>query len=83
MAKQFYTTKEVADLLLFSEQTVREWVRKGQVKAVRPGLRAWRIPLAEVERLMTEYRVDKSTLENDADSGYTGEHIQEPSLAAA
>lgn len=80
--KQFYTTKEVADILLFSEQTIREWVREGKIKAVRPGLRAWRIPSAEVDRLMNQFQVDKSALENDGNHGYTNEHIRTPMVGA-
>ena len=81
--KQFYTIKEVADILLFSEQTVREWVRVGRVRAVRPGLRAWRIPSAEVERLLTEYQVDKSVLEKDRKQSYTDDSQRTPLIGAA
>ena len=74
--KQLYTIGEVAEILRFSEQTIREWARNGQIKAVRPGLRAWRIPRSEVQRLLSEYQIDESALEIDDKSGYTDEHIQ-------
>ncbi len=66
MAKQVYTIAEVAQLLRFSEQTIREWARTGQIKAVRPGLRAWRIPRTEVERLLAQFGI-----KGDLDGGST------------
>jgi excisionase family DNA binding protein len=70
MAKQMYTIAEVAALLRFSEQTIREWARSGQIKAVRPGLRAWRIPRAEVERLLAQFGIDEGA-SGDVASGAT------------
>lgn len=67
MPKKFYTIQEVAELLQFSDQTIRDWVRSGRIKAMRPGLRAWRIPPAEVARLMGQLDTDGSALENSAD----------------
>src|SRR5262245_685763 len=68
IVKQVYTIPEVAKLVRFSEQTIREWVRDGRVKAVRPGLRAWRIPRAEGQRLLAELNIDDSVLD-DSDGG--------------
>jgi excisionase family DNA binding protein len=83
MAKQVYTIAEVAEMLRFSEQTIREWARTGQIKAVRPGLRAWRVPRAEVERLLAQFGIS-----GDLDAGgridsNTPEDARTPSLAAA
>lgn len=63
MRKQVYTIQEVARLIRFSDQTIREWVRDGTIKAVRPGLRAWRIPRAEVERLLAQMQIDERVLD--------------------
>ena len=30
---RIYNTKEIADLLVISEETVRRWVRSGELKA--------------------------------------------------
>lgn len=65
MRKQVYTIQEVAALLRFSDQTIREWARTGQIKAVRPGLRAWRVPRAEVERLLAQFQIDDRILDVD------------------
>jgi len=81
MLKQFYTIQEVAEMLQFSDQTIRDWVRTGRIKAARPGLRAWRIPRAEVERLMAQFDMDGSALENSADIRTPGH--AEPSLVTA
>jgi excisionase family DNA binding protein len=82
MAKQVYTIAEVAQLLRFSEQTIREWARTGQIRAVRPGLRAWRVPRAEVERLLAQFGI-----EGDLDGGdildSNAPNIRTPVLEAA
>ncbi len=82
MAKQMYTIAEVARLMRFSEQTIREWARTGQIKAVRPGLRAWRIPRAEVQRLLAQYQINESALEDEGNEGYNPGNKLEPSLVA-
>lgn len=64
MRKQSYTVQEVARLVEFSDQSVREWAKAGRIKTVRPiGLRAYRIPRAEVERLLAEFAIDDRVLD--------------------
>ena len=58
--KQVYTIAEVAELMQFSDQTIRAWIRSGHIQAARPGVRAWRIPAAEVARLMRQFETDES-----------------------
>lgn len=53
MNETWFTPNELADKLKISEQTVRLWVRQGKVKARKFG-RAWRIPGAEVERVLEQ-----------------------------
>jgi excisionase family DNA binding protein len=48
-----YTVQEVADLLGLHEHTIRRWIKAGQLPAIRPGTRAWRIRASVVEALMT------------------------------
>jgi len=43
LTEKYYTVKEVAELLKVTERTVRNWIRKGQIKAIKIG-RVWRIP---------------------------------------
>jgi excisionase family DNA binding protein len=55
--QKFYTiTEAVAKLkeagLHFSDRTLRNWIKSGKIKAVRPGDRQWYIPVAEVERIV-------------------------------
>lgn len=45
-----YRIKEVAQILGFTEQAVRKWVRTGKIKAVKI-MSEWRIPEEEVDRL--------------------------------
>ncbi len=50
--KEWYTTAEVADIVSKSEYTVREYCRKGQIKAEKaPNGRGWLVSHAELERL--------------------------------
>lgn len=80
MEKQVYTIQEVARLLQFSEQTIRDWVRSGRIKAARPGLRAWRIPRSEVERLLAQMQIDPHALDNE---GKMDNEIRTSGLVAA
>ena len=51
-AKEWYTTAEVAEIVGKSEYTVREYCRKGQIKAEKaPNGRGWLVSHAELERL--------------------------------
>jgi len=50
--ERHYSVEEAAERLGVSQETVRRWVRLGHIKAVRPGFRAWRIPVSEVARLL-------------------------------
>lgn len=45
-----YTTKEVAEILKYKEETIRVKIRKGNIKAVKIG-GEYRITYEELERL--------------------------------
>ena len=50
---QFLTVQDIADRLRVRDETVREWLRSGQISGYNFGGRTgWRIPLSEVERLL-------------------------------
>ena len=88
MRKQFYTIQEVARFLQFSDQTIREWARDGRILTVRPGIRAYRIPRVEVERLLAQFMIDVRILDGGEDQAgrsdvqSTGQQ-QAPSRVAA
>jgi excisionase family DNA binding protein len=51
-AKEWYTTAEVAEIVGKSDYTVREYCRKGQIKAEKaPNGRGWLVSHVELERL--------------------------------
>jgi excisionase family DNA binding protein len=51
-SKERYTTAEVAEIVGKSEYTVREYCRKGQIKAEKaPNGRGWLVSHTELERL--------------------------------
>lgn len=61
--KDFYSTDEVGVILNKSKYTVREWARKGQVKAVKsPNGRSWLIPHEELTRLRNHGPVPEQQL---------------------
>lgn len=50
--KEWYTTAEVAEIVAKSDYTVREYCRKGQIKAEKaPNGRGWLVSHGELERL--------------------------------
>lgn len=50
--EQDYTTEELALLLRVHVTTVRRWIAKGELPAIRlPGAGTYRIPAAAVDRL--------------------------------
>ena len=48
MDDEFYTIKEVAELLKVSEGAIRKWIKLGKLKGVRLG-RIWRIRKGDFE----------------------------------
>ena len=48
--KEFYSIKEVAEILNFKERTVRKWIECKEINAVKI-LGCWRISKEELERL--------------------------------
>jgi|TARA_E500000331_G_scaffold351826_1_gene399212 excisionase family DNA binding protein len=54
MSQEFYTVAEFAQLLRVSESTVRNYIRKGYIKAIKFGVErraTVRIPKSEIEAL--------------------------------
>lgn len=52
-AKKYYRIKEAAALFSISEKTIRRWITERYIKAVRIGGRSIRIPITEIDRLIT------------------------------
>lgn len=50
--KKHYSTQDVAKSLSVSDQTIRAWIRRHNIKAVKmPGSSLWRIPEDEIQKL--------------------------------
>ena len=50
---RYYTTQQVAKMLNTDVQIVRHKCREGHIPAIRPpGFRDWRIPVADLEKLL-------------------------------
>ena len=56
MTEQLYTTKEIAQRLRLSDQTIRRWITQGKLRAIKAG-RNLRIPESEVKRLLEDQPV--------------------------
>ena len=52
LTETFYTIQEAADLLKVHHNTVRSWIKSGQIRAVKIG-RSYRIPKSQTESRMT------------------------------
>ena len=50
--QQFYTLRDVADILGVQVRTVRAWLREGKIKAIKyEGCRMWFVPQSELDRI--------------------------------
>lgn len=62
--KDFYTVKELADLLSFTERTIRERLERGEMEGAKLGGKGpWRIASAEVGRLLRGEKPAEDLLE--------------------
>lgn len=52
---RYLTTQELADIMSVRPKTVRTWIDRGEIRAVKLH-RQWRVPAAEVDRLLEECR---------------------------
>lgn len=50
MTEQLFTTDEAAELLKVHPETVRNWIRRGELVAIKIG-RQWRVKRADLERI--------------------------------
>jgi len=59
--RQFARVEEVAALMGVTEQTIRNWIREGKIKAQRFG-RPHLIPIGEVARLLGKSQEETAAL---------------------
>jgi excisionase family DNA binding protein len=60
VAEELLTVREVADYLKVNQQTVRNWVDRQQIDAVRVGERRVRIRQSELDRFLSEGTQDST-----------------------
>lgn len=66
--KPFLRPEEVAELLDISENTIRHWLRKGELPGVKFG-RQWRIRKDDLDKFIEQhYRTKDRTDDRQADS---------------
>jgi len=57
-AKKFYNIKEIADLTLFKEHTVRQWIKCGDLRARKAGGQ-WRVTKGDLTKLIRSWLSNK------------------------
>jgi excisionase family DNA binding protein len=60
MPKEFYTPEQLAELLQVSKPAIYKWAQEGRIEVVRIG-RTVRIPVGEVDRLLSEGRSSRTS----------------------
>ena len=60
----YLTTKEVAQFLNLTSETVKRWLREGTIQGVKFG-RQWRIPSTELTILKGEENYERSTFDSE------------------
>jgi excisionase family DNA binding protein len=70
--EEFLTVAEVAKLLKINEQTVRNWIDRGELPAVRAGRRV-RIRRSALNQVLTEVTAQKPVPVESAPEGPSGE----------
>ena len=63
---EFLTVAEVADRLRLNQQTIRNWIDRGALRAVRVGPRRVRVRRVDLERFITESSMPGPTDEDSA-----------------
>lgn len=54
LSKPFMTTHEIAELLKVREQTVRGWINRGELRAVKLG-REFRVAVKDLETFVNDH----------------------------
>lgn len=78
MPDSFLTVAEVAELLKLNPQTVRNWIDRGELPAVRLGQRRVRIRQSDLDRLLEKgYTAEENSESGVADqTGSGGDDIE-------
>jgi excisionase family DNA binding protein len=80
MPREFYTPEQLAEMLQVSKPAVYKWAQEGRIEVVRIG-RTVRIPVAEVDRLLSEGRSPRTIGSSPAEEQPANKY--RPVLAAA
>lgn len=67
LSKPFLTTHEIADLLKVREPTVRSWIHRRQLRAVKLG-REFRVAVKDLEAFVNEHATREPTWRDDVGS---------------
>ncbi len=59
MTEKFYTVQEVATILRKSEDTVKKWLRSGQLEGSRPGGREWLVTEEALRKIVEQNKNTK------------------------
>jgi len=51
-AEKVYSTKEAAEALGVKEETIRQWLRRGELGGVKAGPRLWRVRESDLQKFL-------------------------------
>jgi excisionase family DNA binding protein len=58
MDNEYFTPEEIATKLRVHEDTVRRWLRTGELQGIKIGKRQWRVKREELEAYLSGQRRD-------------------------
>ncbi|HEX4011725.1 MAG TPA: helix-turn-helix domain-containing protein [Solirubrobacteraceae bacterium] len=67
---EFLTVAEIADRLKVNQQTVRNWIDRGELSALRIGTRRVRIRASDLERYIADNTAAKQPTEDECRQAY-------------
>src|SRR5437588_702753 len=75
MSDEFLTVADIAELLKVNQQTVRNWVDRGELRVVRVGARRVRVRRGDFDAFLVKRRDAGCETSDTADLGEVGEDL--------
>lgn len=70
--EEWLESGQVAQLLKLNPSTVRLWISRGRLRAVRPGGRKWLVHRSEIDRILSTADVSRAYADKDLRTPPTG-----------
>jgi excisionase family DNA binding protein len=63
--EKYYTPDQVAEILMVSAKTIREWLKKGRLKGSKLGPRLWRISETDLQKFVDRGKAAQQEEDSD------------------